>query len=95
MSTSPTWDSHDFKVKMLDWSAARGSRLAFRCRNCGRTFCRFTTLDQGIWTVDGEGRTLELAVTDRWLAEECPHLEVTSDAEDRKKLYQTAGHKAA
>jgi hypothetical protein len=22
------WDTHDFMVKMLDWSAARGSRLA-------------------------------------------------------------------
>jgi hypothetical protein len=22
------WDTHDFMVKMLDWNAARGSRLA-------------------------------------------------------------------
>ena len=32
------WEAHDFGVKMLDWSAARGSRLAYTGRRCGRKF---------------------------------------------------------
>jgi hypothetical protein len=28
--TENPWNTHDFKVKMLDWSAARGSRLPHR-----------------------------------------------------------------
>ncbi|MGH7917489.1 MAG: hypothetical protein ACREQE_08475 [Candidatus Binataceae bacterium] len=72
--TSNLWDSHDFKVKMLDWSAARGSRLAFTCRSCGRSFCRFTLLDHGSWAIDKDGRALESALNERWMAEACPHL---------------------
>ena len=84
------WQTHDFTVKMLDWSAARGSRLAHTCRKCGRKFCHFTILSQTAWAVDGEGRALEGAVTDRWLAEECPRLFSAKDEEDRKRLSKPA-----
>jgi hypothetical protein len=80
------WATHDFKVKMLDWSGARGSRLAYTCRLCGRKFCLFTILNQGTWAVDGEGRALETAVSSRWLNEGCPRLFNTKDDEDRKRL---------
>ncbi len=85
-----SWETHDFKVKMLDWSAARGSRLAYTCRNCGREFCHFTVLNQGAWAVDGGGRALEDAVTDRWLSENCPRLFDARDNEDRKRLSRPA-----
>jgi hypothetical protein len=82
----PPWQTHDFKVKMLDWSAARGSRLAYACRFCGRRFCQFTAQNQGTWAVDGDGRALENTVTERWLSEECPRLFSAKDEEDRKRL---------
>ena len=84
------WETHDFKVKMLDWSAARGSRLAFRCRKCGRKFCHFTILSQTAWAVDGDGRALEGVVSDRWLSEECPRSFSAQDDEDRKRLSKAA-----
>ena len=80
------WDSHDFKVKMLDWSATRGSRLAYSCRRCGRVFCRFSIANQEAWAVDGEGRALETLVSKRWLSEQCPPLTNLQDDEDRKRL---------
>jgi hypothetical protein len=80
------WATHDFKVKMLDWSGARGSRLAYTCRLCGRRFCLFTIMNQGTWAVDGEGRALEHGVSARWLAESCPRLLNDRDDEDRKLL---------
>ena len=80
------WDSHYFKVKMLDWSATRGSRLAYSCRRCGRVFCRFSIANQEAWAVDGEGRALETLVSRRWLSEQCPHLTSIHDDEDRKRL---------
>jgi hypothetical protein len=80
------WETHDFKVKMLDWSGSRGSRLAYTCRLCGRKFCLFTISNQGTWAVDGEGRALQSTVSDRWLAESCPRLLNTRDDEDRKLL---------
>jgi hypothetical protein len=80
------WDTHDFKVKMLDWSAARGSRLAYTCRWCGRRFCRFSIVGQGTWAVDHDGHALEGAVTDRWLLEKCPRAFGATDDEDRKRL---------
>jgi hypothetical protein len=80
------WATHDFKVKMLDWSGVRGSRLAYTCRLCGRRFCLFTIQNQGTWAVDAEGRALETAVSARWLGESCPRLLNTGDDEDRKRL---------
>jgi hypothetical protein len=80
------WDTHDFKVKMLDWSATRGSRLAHTCRRCGRGFCRFTLLTHGVWAIDGEGRALENSVSSRWLSEACPRVTGENDEKDRKRL---------
>jgi hypothetical protein len=80
------WQTHDFKVKMLDWSATRGSRLAHTCRLCGRKFCHFTVQSQRAWAVDGEGHALEPVVSDRWLSEDCPRLFNPNDDEDRKRL---------
>ncbi len=80
------WETHDFKVKMLDWSAARGSRLAYTCRFCGRAFCCFTIDSHGTWATDGNGKALESAVSDRWLSEPCPRLFDITDDQDRKRL---------
>jgi hypothetical protein len=80
------WQSHDFTVKMLDWSAARGSRLLYRCRRCGRNFHCFTATSGEMWAVDDEGRALEGTVSDRWLSQECPRLFSVKDNEDRKRL---------
>lgn len=84
------WNTHDFKVKMLDWSAARGSRLAHTCRRCGRGFCRFTVLSHGVWAIDGEGHVLENTVSNQWLSEACPRVTNESDNKDRKRLRDTA-----
>jgi hypothetical protein len=84
------WETHDFAVKMLDWSAARGSRLAYRCRRCGRNFCHFTAISRNMWAVDGEFRALEDVVSDRWLLESCPRLFNVKDNEDRKRLSKPA-----
>lgn len=84
------WNTHDFKVKMLDWSAARGSRLAYTCRRCGRKFSHFTILGREAWAIDGEGRALDSVVSNRWLSEECPRLFNAKDDEDRKQLSRTA-----
>jgi hypothetical protein len=80
------WRTHDFTVKMLDWSAARGSRLSHTCRRCGRRFCHFAASSRQIWAVDGEGHALEDIVSDRWLAQECPGSFDAKDDEDRKRL---------
>jgi hypothetical protein len=80
------WTTHDFKVKMLDWSAARGSRLAYTCRFCGRVFCSFTINNHGVWATDGVGRALESAVSDRWLSEKCPRIFNAGDDDDRKRV---------
>jgi hypothetical protein len=86
MNGRTCWESHDFKVKMLDWSAARGSRLAYTCRRCGRDFCRFSIANVEAWAVDRQGRALETEVTGRWLSERCPHPPNIHDDEDRKRL---------
>jgi len=86
MTVARTWDTHDFAVKMLDWSAARGSRLAYKCRRCGRRFCQFTLHDQRIWAVDGENRALDNMVSDHWLSEQCPRLFRPADEDDRRRL---------
>ena len=87
----PSWQTHDFKVKMLDWSANRGSRLAYLCRLCGRRFCGYCgPKDQRAWAVDGDGHALDGGVSDRWLSEGCPRLFKPSDEEDRKRLREEA-----
>jgi hypothetical protein len=85
------WETHDFAVKMLDWSAARGSKLAHTCRRCGRSFCHFAAESRRIWAVDGEGRALEGNVSDRWLLEQCPRLFSMKDEEDRKRVSKAIG----
>jgi hypothetical protein len=86
------WATHDFTVKMLDWSAARGSRLAYTCRRCGRRFCHFSLLSRDSWAIDREGRSLDTVVTNRWLTEECPRLFNVKDDEDRKQLSKSGAH---
>jgi hypothetical protein len=85
------WETHDFRVKMLDWSAARGSRLAHTCRRCGRGFTRFTALAHGVCAIDGQGRNLEASVSDRWLSEACPHTVNAQDEQDRNLLREPGG----
>jgi hypothetical protein len=85
------WNTHDFAVKMLDWSAARGSRLAHTCRRCGRGFCRFTLLAHGVCAIDGDGRNLENSVSSRWLSEACPRINSQNDDSDRKRLREPTG----
>ena len=77
---------------MLDWSAARGSRLAYTCRRCGRKFCHFSLVSRDAWAIDGEGRSLDSIITNRWLAEECPRLFSAKDDEDRKQLSKSGTH---
>jgi hypothetical protein len=77
------WATHDFTVKMLDWSAVRGSRLAYTCRRCGRQFCQFAAEGRKAWAIDAEYRALEGKASDRWLSEECPRLVRLGDDEDR------------
>jgi hypothetical protein len=84
------WNTHDFKVRMLDWSVTRGSRLAHTCRRCGRAFCRFTLLSYGVWAIDRDGHPLEEAVTNQWLAEACPRTNIQSDDKDRQRLRDPA-----
>ena len=84
------WGTHDFMVKSLDWNATRGSRLAYRCRRCGRNFCLFSGASRDRWAVDAEGRALEGIISTRWLGEECPRLFTTQDNEDRKRLSRPA-----
>jgi hypothetical protein len=86
LAGKPAWHTHDFKVKMLDWSSTRGSRLGYTCRLCGRKFCHFTVQSQGPWAVDAESRALENAVSERWLSEICPRSLNIADDDDRKRL---------
>lgn len=86
------WATHDFRVKMLDWSSVRGSRLAYTCRRCGRKFCHFSLLSRDAWAIDAEGRSLDNLVTNRWLSEKCPRLFIPKDDEDRKQLSKSAVH---
>jgi hypothetical protein len=89
--TENVWNTHDFKVKMVDWSAARGSRLAHTCRRCGRGFSRFTVLSHGVWAIDREGRALEGKVSNQWLSEACPRFTNEHDDSDRKRLRDLVG----
>jgi hypothetical protein len=80
------WESHDFAVKMLDWSAVQGSKLAYRCRRCGRSFQQFTAASRDIWAVDDEGRGLASSVSNQWLSGDCPRRFSPKDDDDRKQL---------
>jgi hypothetical protein len=91
MATLRNWGTHDFRVKMLDWSAVRGSRLAHTCRRCGRRFTRFTALTHGVSAIDGQGRNLEVSVTSRWLSEVCPRTFNEQDEQNRKLLRESSG----
>lgn len=86
MAALNNWKTHDFAVKMLAWSALRGSTLEYRCCRCGRNFHQFTAASRNVWAVDGEGRTLEDLVSDRWLSDKCPRAFSVNDDEDRKRL---------
>jgi hypothetical protein len=86
MAAVSNWETHDFAVKMLDWSAVRRSRLLYKCRRCGRNFCHFSAASRNTWAVDGDGRALEGIVSNRWLSEPCPRLFSVKDDEDRKLL---------
>jgi hypothetical protein len=86
------WGTHDFTVKMLDWSAARGSRLAYSCRRCGRKFSFFSLVSRDARAMDGEGRQLDSIISNRWLAEECPRSSSPKDDEDRKQLSKSGAH---
>ena len=85
------WETHDFAVKMLAWSAVRGSTLEYRCRRCGRNFHQFSAASRNVWAVDGEGRALEGIVSDRWLSDKCPRLFSGKDDVDRKRLSKAVG----
>jgi hypothetical protein len=86
MAAVNNWPTHDFVVKMLAWSAVRGSTLEYTCRRCGRRFCDFAADSRRGWAVDGADRALEGTVSERWLSEECPRLFSPRDDEDRKRL---------
>jgi hypothetical protein len=89
-TAQPTWDTHDFRVKMLDWSSVKGSRLAYSCRRCGRRFCHFSLLSREAWAIDETGRSLDSTISNRWLAEVCPRRFNVEDNEDRKQLSKSA-----
>jgi hypothetical protein len=83
----PPWESHEFRVKTLDGSAAGagGARLGFSCRNCGRKFAQ-TPATRRTWAVNDAGLALDDAVTDRWLDENCLRHPGATDDDDRKLL---------
>jgi hypothetical protein len=83
----PPWDSHEFRVKTLDTTAAGagGARLGFSCRNCGRKFAQ-TPATRRTWAVNDAGLALDDAVTDRWLDENCLRHPGATDDDDRKLL---------
>lgn len=79
------WETHDFKVTMLDWSADRGFRLAHLCRLCGRRFCQFTLVrGQGPWAVDSKGYALDSDVSDDGYQKNS-HVSLRRDENDRKR----------
>ena len=83
----PPWESHEFRVKTLDATAAGagGARLGFACRNCGRKFAQ-TPATRRTWAVNDAGLALDDAVTDRWLDENCLRHPGATDDDDRKLL---------
>jgi hypothetical protein len=84
--TASAWKTHDWKVKTLESVIpGGGSRLAFTCRGCGRSFNQ-TTLNRRTWAVDAGGVALADEVTGRWLVEKCERRPAKTDDEDRGKL---------
>lgn len=79
------WQSHDWKVKTLISVTRGGSRLAFTCRSCERTFTHMTGSNQ-TWATDGHDAALSDAISQRWLSEICPVSPVAADAADRLNL---------
>jgi hypothetical protein len=50
-----------------------------------------SVLSHGVWTIDGEGRTLETAVSNQWLSEDCPRVTNENDDKNRKRLRDPTG----
>lgn len=87
------WLTHDFAVKMLDWSPLEGLGRRFPAASADVASVIlqfFTILNQQAWAVDQDGRALEGTISDRWLSEECPRLVRVQDDEDRKRLSRIA-----
>jgi hypothetical protein len=76
------WQSHDWKVKTLISVTRGGSRLAFTCRSCERTFTHLTGNNQ-TWATNGKDVALADTISQRWLSETCPVSPVTGDVADR------------
>jgi len=62
IAEKPPWESHEFRVKTLDSTAAgaNGARLGFSCRNCGRKFAQ-TPATRRTWAVNDAGLALDEA----------------------------------
>jgi hypothetical protein len=84
VSESP-WLTHDWKVKTLISVVRGGSRLAFTCRSCQRTFTQVTG-DNQAWATNGHDIALEDEVSRRWMSEQCPIQPEKRDEEDRLRL---------
>jgi hypothetical protein len=82
MKTENPWQSHDWKVKTLISVTRGGSRLAFTCRSCERTFTHMTGNNQ-TWATDGHDVALADTISQRWLSEICPVSPVVADVADR------------
>jgi len=80
--TANPWLSHDWKVKTLVSVTRGGSRLAFTCRSCERTFTHMTGSNE-TWATDGHDVALADNISQRWLSEICPVSPVAGDAADR------------
>jgi len=76
------WQSHDWKVKTLISVTRGGSRLAFTCRSCERTFTHMTGNNE-TWATDGHDVALADNISRRWLSETCPVSPVVADVADR------------
>ena len=79
------WQSHDWKVKTLISVTRGGSRLAFTCRSCERTFTHMTGSNQ-TWATDGRDVALADDISHRWLSEACPIRPGATDSADRLNL---------
>jgi len=83
-SKSP-WESHDWKVKTLEFHPSNGSRLGFTCRSCERKFS-YTTGNNRAWAVNGEFVALADDISTRWLAQPCQGRPGHDDDADRLQL---------